>query len=292
MNRIVTVSISEHITENFKSCRVPFYKLADLVKSKFNYTAGLFKDGINNKGKKVQGYRNKDNYLNYSDVIILDVDDGITINQAKQIFEPFSYIIATTKSHQKEKNGIICDRFRVILPTDKPIELDKDEYSFMMEEVYKDFPFVDTVCKDASRFYYPSSDSQIIQHEGFTYFYWEDYHERAKGNKQDLEDIKRRKQQLKEAFGNKQDLEYGNGEKIDYIRNILGTERLLKLLKYDEKYVSGQRNKTLYSYGKYFIDLGFDNEETKDIILWINNQGDSIPEDEVYRTVFKSLRLN
>ena len=37
--------------------------------------------------------------------------------------------------------------------------------------------------------------------------------------------------------------------------------------------------------------LGFNNEETKDILLWINNQGDSIPEDEIYRTVFKSLRI-
>ena len=39
------------------------------------------------------------------------------------------------------------------------IELNKDEYSQMMEEVYKDFSFVDTVCKDASRFYYPSQEA-------------------------------------------------------------------------------------------------------------------------------------
>ena len=30
-----------------------------------------------------------------------------------------------------------------------------------------------------------------------------------------------------------------------------------------KKFVSGQRNKTLYSYGRYFIDLGFDGEEGK-----------------------------
>lgn len=277
----VTVSISEHITENFKSYVVPFNKIVDLVKSKFNYSAGTFKDN----------YRNADNYLNYSDLIILDVDDGKSIDEARIIFEPFDYIIATTKSHQKEKNGKICDRFRVILPTEKPINLNKTEYSKMMKEIFKDYPFVDTVCSDSSRFYFPSKNSTIITHGGFTNFEWETYHKRALENDLIQRDALRRKQQLNEAF-NKKSLEYGSGEKIDYIRTILKTEKLLKLIKYDEKFVSGQRNKTLYSYGRYFLDLGFDNEEVKDILFWINSQGDSIPEEEINKTVIKSLRLN
>ena len=276
----VTVSISEHITENFKSYVVPFNKIVDLVKSRFNYSAGTFKDN----------YRNADNYLNYSDLIILDVDDGKTIDEARNIFEPFDYIIATTKSHKKEKNGKICDRFRVILPTEKPINLNKTDYSKMMNEVFKDYPFVDTVCKDSSRFYFPAKNSTIITHSGFTNFEWETYHKRALENDLIQRDALRRKQQLNEAFNNKS-FEYGNGEKIDYIRTILKTEKLLKLIKYDEKYVSGQRNKTLYSYGRYFLDLGFNNEEVKEILLWINSQGDSIPEEEINKTVFKSLRL-
>ena len=277
----VTVSISEHITENFKSYVVPFNKIVDLVKSKFNYSAGTFKDN----------YRNADNYLNYSDMIILDIDDGKSIDEARIIFEPFDYIIATTKSHQKEKNGKICDRFRVILPTEKPINLNKTDYSKMMNEVFKDYPFVDTVCKDSSRFYFPAKNSTIITHSGFTNFEWETYHKRALENDLIQRDALRRKQQLNEAF-NKKSLEYGSGEKIDYIRTILKTEKLLKLIKYDEKYVSGQRNKTLYSYGRYFLDLGFSNEEVKEILFWINSQGDSIPEEEINKTVLKSLRLN
>ena len=276
----VTVSISEHITENFKSYVVPFNKIVDLVKSRFNYSAGTFKDN----------YRNADNYLNYTDLIILDIDDGKSIDEAMIIFEPFDYIIATTKSHQKEKNGKICDRFRVILPTEKPINLNKTDYSKMMNEVFKDYPFVDTVCKDSSRFYFPAKNSTIITHSGFTNFEWETYHKRALENDLIQRDALRRKQQLNEAFNNKS-FEYGSGEKIDYIRTILKTEKLLKLIKYDEKYVSGQRNKTLYSYGRYFLDLGFGNEEVKDILFWINSQGDSIPEEEINKTVFKSLRL-
>lgn len=277
----VTVSISKHITEGFKAMRIPFEKVTDLVKSDFNYSAGCFD----------KGYRKADNYLNYSDMIIFDVDDGLTIQDAKDMFMPFDYIIATTKSHQKDKNGIVCDRFRIILPTDTPINLSKDDYSKMMQEVYKDYPFVDTVCKDASRFYYPSKDSIVFKHSGFCNFSWEDYHKRVIQN-EEKEKIKNEiKKNISDAFSIKK-LEYGNGEKIDYIRNIAKTEKLLELLKYSEKYVSGQRNKTLYSYGRYFIDLGMNDDEVKDNILWINNQGDSISEEEIHKTIFKSLRIN
>lgn len=280
MNKLVTVSFSENITENFKSVSVPFFKICDLVKSKFNYSAGSFD----------KNYRNKSNYKNYSDVLILDIDDGISTSEAKRIFEPFSYIIATTKSHQKDKNGKVCDRFRVIIPTDTPIRLNQDEYSQMMEEIYKDYPFVDKVCKDASRFYYPAKDSIIYTHEGFCYFYWEDYHKKAELKNKEIIENKRRIENLNKSFGEK--LEYGNGEKIDYIRKIAKTEKLLELLKYNEKFVSGQRNKTLFSYGKYLQDLGMNEDEVRDYLLWINNQGDSIPENELIKTVFKSLKIN
>lgn len=281
MNTKVTVSISEHITENFKSLQVPFYKIADLVKSKFNYSAGVFKDN----------YRNKDNYLCYSDLIILDVDDGLTIKEAKSLFEPFDYIISTTKSHQKDKNGIICDRFRVILPTEEPITLDKEQYSIMMEEVYKDYPFVDTVCKDASRFYFPAKNAEIYTHEGFTRFEWKEYWLKAKANNKTYQELKRRKEQLNKVFNTSS----SNNEeltKADYIRKIAKTEKLLKVINFDEKFVSGKRNHTLYSWTRYFKEeVGLTDNETMELIYWINNQGDSIPDKEIEKTIFKSLRL-
>ena len=39
-----------------------------------------------------------------------------SIDKAKEIFKGFKYFICTTKSHQKEKKGLVCDRFRIILP--------------------------------------------------------------------------------------------------------------------------------------------------------------------------------
>lgn len=276
----INISYSNHITKNFKNIKIPFRKLCALVKSEFNYSAGAFKDG----------YRKADNYLNKSNVLILDIDDGVSIIEAKEIFKKYMNIIATTKSHQKDKNGIKCDRFRVIIPTQTDITLDKKEYSKMMEEVYKDFPFVDKVCKDASRFYFPSKDSIVTFNNGSNAFNWKPYHERAKYS----EETRRRLANFRDAY-NRRNNNYSDSNeetKIDYIRKIANTEKLLELLKYDEKFVAGQRNKTLFSYGKYFQDLGMDAEEVKNNLFFINNSGDSIPEEELIRTVFKSLRLN
>lgn len=282
----VTISFSEHITENFKQIKIPFFKIMDLVKSKFNYSSGVFKNG----------YRNKDNYLEYSDLVIFDIDDGCTIDEAKKIFEPFDYILATTKSHQKEKNGVVCDRFRIILKTETPITLNKEDYSKLMEEVFKDFPFVDTVCKDASRFYFPSADSEIYIHAGFTDFDWQDiWNERCKLDKETEERLKQFKENyvgFKKVNSNNyqsKNEDYGL-EHIDAVRKMCFTDKILEKLKANVKMISGQRNTTLYSYLRYFEGLGMPKEEIKDNILWINANSNGISEEEIHKTIFKRLK--
>lgn len=139
-------------------------------------------------------------------------------------------------------------------------------------------------------FYFPSPDSIVFYHQGFTNFDWEYYHKKSI----DRQLNNSRLNMFKSSFvGYRQNdnFEYGNGEKIDYVRSICKTEKILKHLKFDDKFVSGQRNKTLYSYAKYFQDLGFADDEIKDNIFWINSQGDSISENEIERTIFKSLHL-
>jgi len=283
MEKEVLISYSSHITENFKTKILPFSKVADLVKSKFNYSSGSFKDG----------YRKRDNYQDRSDVIILDIDDGLEISKAKRIFEPCTHIIATTKSHQKEKNGIVCDRFRVILQCENPIPLNSEDYNDLMQEIHKHFDFVDTSCKDSARFYYPSQDSVIQTYQGFCGFYWEDYWSMVLENRKHKSEVDRRKAKLKKAFGSEREseLKFDETKKIDYIRDISKTERILTLLNFDEKFVAGQRNHYLYSIARYFVDLEMDNEEVRENVLWINAQGDSVPEDEITKTIFKSLRV-
>jgi len=71
-----------------------------------NYSLNVWKDGR----------CCKQNYIGMTG-IALDFDEGVTLDQARERFAPYIYIIHTTTSHQvtKGKNPP-CDRFRVILP--------------------------------------------------------------------------------------------------------------------------------------------------------------------------------
>ena len=277
----VTISISKHITEDFKKLKVPFNKIMDLVKSDFNYSAGTFENG----------YRNKENYGGYSDMIILDVDDGMTIDKAHQVFLPYNHIIATTKSHQKEKNGIVCDRFRILLPTETPITLNEKEYTILMRGIMKEFSFVDQSCKDASRFYYPSKDSIVSYRYGFINFVWQEYYEKELEYEKEQEEIRNRLRDFNNSARREPTYTFED-TKEDYLRSILNTDKLLKLLKFDTKFGAGGRNNYLYSVGCYLQENGMNDDEVSSSILWINSQGDGIDEIEIQKTIFKSLRLS
>lgn len=280
-NKKVTISYSDNMTYNYKKIKVPFVKLMDLVKSDFNYSAGTFKDG----------HRKADNYLNYSDLIILDIDEGLTIKEAKKVFEPFDYILATTKSHQKQKDKKPpCDRFRIILTTDTPISLNKEEYRQMMTEVHEEFNFVDKSCKDASRFYYPNKDAEVFIHGGFCDFYWEDYWERAK-QKQVEQQQKRYIVSNVSEYDN-DSIEQGTNEsKLRYLRKFAGKQEFLNYFKAQEKFCSGNRNTFLFSVAKHLQEVGMNDLEVRQNTLWVNSQGDSISDEEIEKTVFRSIRL-
>jgi hypothetical protein len=281
LDTLVTVSISEHITENFKQLKVPFYKVMDLVKSKFNYSAGSFKDG----------YRKKENYVNYSDLIILDVDNGLTLKEAHQKFLPYNHIIATTKSHQKEKNGLVCDRFRVILPTETPITLDSKEYDILMRGVMREYNFVDQSCKDSSRFYYPAKDSIVVHKYGFVNFVWQDIYNKEKELIKKEKEESDRLRNFNQSFNQRKPTHTFERTTGEYLRGILNTNKLLEYFRFNTKFGAGGRNNYLYSVAHHLKDNDLDDNEIQSAILWMNGQGDGIPEHEIRSTIFKSLRL-
>lgn len=106
--------------------------------------------------------------LSRIDLIVLDVDSGCSLEQAKAEFKNFKHIIATTRSHQKEKNGEVCDRFRVVLFLDSPLFSDKD-FKATWEVAQRRWPFIDGACKDSSRFFYPSPTIISINQAGTAY---------------------------------------------------------------------------------------------------------------------------
>lgn len=106
----------------------------------------------------------------YIDLLVLDIDDGWDIEEAKRymIIKGYSYIIAPTKSHQRDKNGVTCDRFRIIIPMERSIS-DVAHYRQFYSSVLTQFPFADPACRDASRYYEPSTSIYAANYEGSEY---------------------------------------------------------------------------------------------------------------------------
>lgn len=144
------LSISKN-NVNFKPIEVQSIDELASVMLKNNYSQSVFKNN----------YRNLENFLS-TELIGIDVDnegpnDNYTIEQAFEFFKDYKHIIAPSKSHRKDKHGKIADRFRIILFLEKEITNPKD-FTATWSEIKSVYPAADDACKDASRFYYPSSE--------------------------------------------------------------------------------------------------------------------------------------
>lgn len=108
--------------------------------------------------------RNKENF-SYCEMMVLDVDGGLSIEDAMTTFKDYFFAIGTTKSHQIDKvkpSGkveLACDRFRVMIPLEGRIT-DPTTYRATWDEAFRRWPFIDISCKDPSRYY--AKCSQII----------------------------------------------------------------------------------------------------------------------------------
>lgn len=225
-------------------------------------------------------YRKSENYQkNVSNVIVLDFDDGYTRSQFKSDFN-FLCAIGTTKSHLKEKNGISCERFRVIIPTETAIDLNSEEYANLMRSIFKKYPHADQACKDTARAYTGFSSSEVEIIDG-SLFDWEEYYN---DHLQEIEIMKRwqEKERQNQSFEKE-------GEKIDWYRDNWLNDAMRKALKVDEKFVSGNRNNALYSYARFFKDEGFTDSEIRDAVEWINNF--ELDQFEI-KQIFKGLRIS
>lgn len=139
-------------TDGFKLChRVDL--LPDMMKSAYLYSAIDFEEG----------YRKQENFKG-ANLVILDFDDDLTIDAAKNLFKGYRYILGTTKSHQVEKGGKTVDRFRVILFGDITIAKAED-FRLAMKEILTEFNS-DPACKDAARAYFGAPGALVSKEEG------------------------------------------------------------------------------------------------------------------------------
>ena len=112
------------------------------------------------------GVRLEKNFLG-AHICALDFDAPNTpLDCAIQQFKNYSHIIGTTKSHQKEKNGVTCDRYRVVLWFDR-LATDLAEYKHNMTLQISTY-YADKACKDGARFFFPCKEIVSSNGNGVT----------------------------------------------------------------------------------------------------------------------------
>ena len=139
--------------DGFRKAEIPFESIPHwITQENVCYSAATFK----------QEKRDLAHAESLSNLIILDVDEDMSMDYAKELFANHYAIIAPTRNHQKEKNGVTCDRFRVILLADKYLNTNGDVHKEFMKNIAQYYSVtIDGACFDKSRFYFANPSDEI-----------------------------------------------------------------------------------------------------------------------------------
>jgi len=244
LNQLI-VSYSMDIAKDYKDEFAPWDKLYKMVTADgIHYAAHHFDGGYRNASKVIQGFN----------LVIVDVDQGISLNTARELLKGFKALFATTKRHTPEQN-----RFRIIFPLSHVVKLNPSTYSKFMLNVFNWLPFeVDTQTKDISR-KWESFNGQ--------YFYEE-------GELLDamlfIPETKKQEDQHKKII----DHSSLNNLQRWFLFNT----------------TSGNRNNQMFKLGAALVDSGYAFNQIRDSILNFNNQlSDPVSEDEIDKTIMVSI---
>lgn len=140
----------------YKNKDIEFTNLHRMVSSDYRqYSPFKFEENT----KKSENWNNESQQL-----IILDVDDGLSILEAKEAFKEYKYLICTTKSHQVLKKDLKCDRFRIILESD---DIPKGEDYFVFTKgLEAKYPFIDKQVNTKTGAFLGSAKCEYWYNEG------------------------------------------------------------------------------------------------------------------------------
>lgn len=134
----IYVSYSDDIAVGYRNELAPFDQLHKLTQA----------DGLHWVNHHLKGgHRNEENAQPGFNVLVIDVDHGVTLETAKMLLKDYKALYYTTKRHTPNEN-----RFRIILPINYELKLDAKDYKEFMQNVYEWLPFeVDSATNQRAR---------------------------------------------------------------------------------------------------------------------------------------------
>ena len=123
----IIISYGDHWAYNYLAEKVPFEELHNLTQAPgMHWTNHQFKNG----------HRAEENVFAGFNMIVIDVDEGVTLETCHALMKEYKFMTYTTKRHTDEVN-----RFRLMLPINYKLELDSEEYKEFMNNVMGWLPF-------------------------------------------------------------------------------------------------------------------------------------------------------
>ena len=122
------ISISDDVAYGYENRTIPWSELSDLGNTKDMHWCAHHLN---------RGHRSDDNIIPGFNMIVIDVDTGISLDTAKFLLKGYKCMFYTTKRHQTEGS----DRFRIIFPTNYFLKLDSEDYKEFMKNFYAWLPF-------------------------------------------------------------------------------------------------------------------------------------------------------
>lgn len=201
----------------------------------------------------LENHRKEDNVLAGFNLIVLDVDDGVPLETAKEMFKGIKCVFYTTKSHTKD-----TPRYRVLIPTNYVLEFDKSEYKEFINNIINVMPFeVDTASNQRSKKWL-TNNGEVHKVDG-ELFDVLPFIPQTKKNEERIHDLQSSDLDRLEAW---------------VINNT----------------ADGNRNKQLYNYACILADSGKEYSDVRAGVLELNFKlPDSLPEDEIENTILRSI---
>jgi len=241
----IIISYSPHITENYRNEIIPFNRLHQMCdRVGYNWVNHSLKDG----------YRNEEHCIPGSNLVVLDVENSVSIDTAKLLLIDYTWFMHTTKRHTDAEH-----RYRIIIPLSHKVEFNEIEYKEFMKNIFEWLPFdVDTSTGQRSR--------KWLTFKG-KYWY----------NKGQLLDTLQFVSKTKKA---------------DEHKRIVASQSNLTNLErwFINNSADGNRNNQLRNYAFMLVDMGYDADTIRVKVMDLNSKmEDPLEDSEILSTIIVSV---
>lgn len=240
------VSYSDHYAYNYEYEYAPFSELSKLTSMEgMNWCNHSFKDAHRTEENTVKGFN----------LLVIDIDGGVSKETVHDLMSDYIFMTHTTKRHTDEEN-----RFRLIMPINYILELDKDDYTVFMQNIVDWLPFnCDEEANQRSR--------KWSSHDG-------EVHYNMDGQLLDA---------LKFVPKTSKNEQYKT--QMTSLESMENLERW-----FAQRIVAGNRNNQMLRYAMTLVDSGMSYNDVEDHVKSFNSKlGDPLKEDELHNTILKTV---